>query len=56
MSVAEVVRWSLEVVFLVVMCFALGAVAMALVLRALLPPAPEPSEVPEPGLAPGRPS
>jgi hypothetical protein len=44
-TVAEIVRWYLEVTFLVVTCFALGAGAMAVALRLLLPeagPEPEP--------------
>ena len=40
----ETVRWYLEIVFLVVTCFALGAALMALVLHLVLPEADEPAE------------
>ena len=41
---SEVVRWTLEAVFLVVVFFALGAGAMALVLRLVLPAADDEPE------------
>ena len=41
----ETVRWYLEVVFLVVNCFALGAALMALVLHRVLPEADEPLNI-----------
>jgi hypothetical protein len=40
----EIVRWYLEVAFLVVTCFALGGGAMAVALRLLLPEADPESE------------